>query len=200
MRLRDEDLPRIGALIGVGEDEIHALLDVESAGRGFDTKGRVKILYEPHVFYRNSSGRVRDQAVRIGVAYPRWRQKPYPKDSYPRLKAAMKLSPEIGMLACSWGLGQILGENFKLAGFETIHDMVDAFKTGEAAQLEGMVNFIKNTGLDKHLRNHDWEKFARGYNGPNYHVHGYHTRLKQAFDKWSKIPDTPWVQRELADA
>ena len=38
-RIDDIDLPKIGAQIGVGEDEIHALLDVESAGSGFDGKG-----------------------------------------------------------------------------------------------------------------------------------------------------------------
>lgn len=48
-RIEDIDLPRIGAMIGVGEDEIHAVLDVESAGSGFDSKGRVKMLFEPHV-------------------------------------------------------------------------------------------------------------------------------------------------------
>ncbi|CAH2407467.1 hypothetical protein [Mesorhizobium ventifaucium] len=31
-RLDDLDLPKLGARIGVGEDEIHAFLDVEPAG------------------------------------------------------------------------------------------------------------------------------------------------------------------------
>ena len=31
-RIDDYDIPRIGALIGVGEDEVHAVLDVESSG------------------------------------------------------------------------------------------------------------------------------------------------------------------------
>lgn len=33
-RLDDVDLPRIGHQIGVGEDEIHAFMDVEAAGSG----------------------------------------------------------------------------------------------------------------------------------------------------------------------
>ena len=39
-RLEDLDRPRLGARIGVGEDEIHALLDVETSGHGFDAQGR----------------------------------------------------------------------------------------------------------------------------------------------------------------
>jgi hypothetical protein len=60
-RLDDIDLPRIGHEIGVGEDEIHAVLTVESSGSGFDAKGRPKMLFEPHVFYRNLSGANRDR-------------------------------------------------------------------------------------------------------------------------------------------
>ncbi len=51
-KLSDLDLPRIGARIGVGEDEIHAIVDVESSGSGFDSQGRPKALYEPHLAYR----------------------------------------------------------------------------------------------------------------------------------------------------
>ena len=55
-RLDDTDLPRIGALIGVGEDEIHAFIEVESRGAGFAAQGRPIILYEPHVAFRCSTG------------------------------------------------------------------------------------------------------------------------------------------------
>ena len=34
-RLDDIDLPKIGAMIGVGEDELHAVIDVESRGTSF---------------------------------------------------------------------------------------------------------------------------------------------------------------------
>mgnify|MGYP003466623856 FL=1 len=51
-KLADIDLPRVGAMIGVGEDEIHAVLDVESAGSGFDKQVRPRMLVEPHVFWR----------------------------------------------------------------------------------------------------------------------------------------------------
>ncbi len=55
-RLDDIDLPRIAALIDVGEDELHAIIDTETCGSGFDAAGRPKMLFEPHVLYRNLSG------------------------------------------------------------------------------------------------------------------------------------------------
>ena len=82
-RLEDLDLPRIGYRIGCGEDELHAFMDVEASGSGFDPQGRPKMLFEPHVFYRNLSGAKRDQAVEQKLAYPKWRPSTYPKDSYP---------------------------------------------------------------------------------------------------------------------
>ncbi|GLS41016.1 hypothetical protein GCM10010869_66130 [Mesorhizobium tianshanense] len=191
-RLDDLDLPRLGARIGVGEDEIHAFLDVETGGHGFDAQGRPIILFEPHVFFRNLSGAARAQAVAAGLAYPRWGEKPYPRDSYPRLKAACAIDETAALRSASWGLGQVLGENFKAAGFLTVQAMVEAMMEDEALQLAAAVNFIAANRLDDKLRNHDWAGFAKGYNGASYRKNAYDTRLADAFRKWSRIKDTPW--------
>jgi hypothetical protein len=191
-RLDDIDLPRIGARIGVGEDEIHAVLDVEAAGSGFDKEGRVKALYEPHIAYRLSSGVVRDRLVKAGLAYPKWGQQKYPKDSYPRILEAHSIAGELALEATSWGLGQVMGFNYKAAGYPSARAMVEAFADDEENHLDAMVNFIITNGLDDEIRRHDWRGFARGYNGSGYEANGYHTKLAAAFAKWSKIKDTPF--------
>jgi hypothetical protein len=192
-RLDDLDLPRIGALIGVGEDEVHAILDVEAAGRGFDAQGRPKMLFEPHRFYKNlGAGPARDKAVAMTLAYPSWGEKPYPGDSYPRLMKAMAINREVALRSASWGLGQIMGFNHKAAGFASAEAMVRALADDEDQHLEAMIRFIKANGLDDELRRHDWAGFARGYNGPGFAKNGYDKKLKAAFDRWRKIPDTPW--------
>lgn len=193
-KLTDIDIPRIGALIGVGEDEIHAILDVESSGSGFDAQGRPKALYEPHLAYRLSSGAVRARLEKAGLAYPQWGQKPYPKDSYARILVAQAIDEGVALRATSWGLGQILGSNHKAAGYATPEAMVTAFCDSEAAQLEGIVNFIKANGLADELRRHDWEGLARGYNGPGFAKNSYHTKLSAAFRKWQRIGDTPFAK------
>lgn len=193
-RLDDIDLPRIAARIGVGEDELHAVLDVEAAGSGFDALGRPKMLFEPHVFDRQlGPGDKRDRARAAGIAYPRWGAKPYPKDSYPRLMEAAKIDARAAWRSASWGLGQIMGFNATAAGFTSPEEMVADFMEDEEAHLDAMVTFIVTAGLDDELRRHDWRGFARGYNGPSYAAHGYHTRLAAAYAKWARIRDTPWV-------
>jgi hypothetical protein len=194
-KLADIDLPRIGHGIGVGEDEIHAVIEVESAGGGFDAQRRPKILFEPHVFYRNLSGAKREQAVTAGLAYQKWGTQAYGPGSvqYDKLLRALKIDESAALKACSWGMGQILGENHVAAGFPTVQDMVaSAVDGGEAAHLQMMVNFIKYNRLDVALRNHDWRAFARGYNGAGYEKNQYHTKLERSYSKWRSIRDTPW--------
>lgn len=203
-RLDDIDLPRIGAKIGVGEDEIHAVLDVETAGGGFFADGRIKMLPERHIFYRElGPGAKRDEAVRLGLAYRKWGAKKYPKTAHARyalLAAMMKINRDAALRSCSWGLGQVMGFNCKLAGYASAEEMVRAFVDDEEVHLEAMVHFIAASGLDDELRNRDWRGFARGYNGSAYAKHGYHIKLARAFAKWRAIPDTPFeIDRHAPD-
>lgn len=192
-RLDDIDLPKLGAMIGVGEDEIHAVLDVESRGAGFDRHGRPLILFEPHIFWRELGDTPnRRRAVALGIAYPAWRPGAYPPDSYPRLIQAIGIDETAALKAASWGLGQILGTNFKAAGFDSPQAMVAAMCDDEEHHLAAMVRFIKAAGLDRAIRAHDWRAFAKGYNGPGYATHDYHGRLARAYAKWQGIKDTPW--------
>jgi len=192
-RMADFDLPRIGAQIGVGEDELHALIDVESAGSGFDKLGRPKMLFEPHVFWRHlGPGARRDRSAALGLAYPTWRPGNYPSDSYPRLAQALDLDIEAALKSASWGLTQILGENYAALGYGTAADMVVAFCAGEAAHLAGTVALIQSKGLAGKLKAHDWPAVARGWNGPSYAANHYDDKLAAAFARWNRIPDTPW--------
>jgi hypothetical protein len=193
VKLADIDLPRVGYTIGVGEDEIHAVIDVETAGGGFDKLGRPKMLFEPHVFYRNLVGSDRAHAVQLGIACEKWKPGNYPVDSYPRLTAALAINETAALKAASWGLGQILGENYVAAGYDSPQHMIVAFvENGEGEHLDAMIRFIVETHLDDEIRAHNWAAFARGYNGPKYAQNSYDTKLATAFAKWAKIKDTPW--------
>jgi hypothetical protein len=192
-RLKDLDISEIAASIGCGEDHLHAVMDVETSGGGWDVENRPKALFEPHIFYRElTDSAERERAVREGLAYRKWGERAYPRDSYPRIVAAMDINREAAIRSTSWGLGQVMGFNARLAGYLSAEHMVNCFLSGEAEQLAGMVNFIVNSGLDDELRRKDWAGFARGYNGSSYAKHGYHTKLAAAFKKWQGIKDTPF--------
>jgi hypothetical protein len=190
-RLDAWDFGRNAKLIGrnVGEDELRAVVTVEASGSGFDAQGRLKMLFEPHRFYRELGERKRELAVTQGLAYERWGERPYPADSYPRLLAAIKIDRPGALRSASWGLAQIMGSNAKSAGYATAEDMIADFLDDEEKHLTAMVRFIISEALDDELRNHDWRGFARGYNGPGYAKHGYHTKLAAAFKAWQARPD-----------
>lgn len=188
-KLDDYDIPRIGHRIGVGEDEIRAVLDVETRGTGFDSNGVIR-LFEEHVFYRQLPKLSRQNAVAAGLAWPKWRSN-Y-KDNYQKLLAAYTFDPHAALMSCSWGLGQVMGFNHNLAGYDTVEDMIKSFAESEANQLEGMVEFIVVAGLDDELRAHDWAGFARGYNGKGYRKNKYDERLNSRFKFWQSKPDVVW--------
>ena len=195
-RLDDIDLPRIGHRIGVGEDELHAVLDVEASNSGFFPDGRLKMLPERHVFWRElGPGARRDEAARQALAYPKWGERPYPVSAdarYALFARMAAIDERAAIRSCSWGLPQMMGFNASLCGYDTGRAMVEDFAQDEEHQLDAMVTFIVAAGLDDELRRHDWRGFARGYNGPGYATHGYHTRLADRFRWWQGKPDTPW--------
>jgi hypothetical protein len=198
-RLDALDIPRIGSLIGVGEDEVRAILEVESRGAGFDKQGRPAMLFEPHIFWKElGPGKKRDQAAKAGLAYPRWRAGAYPRDSYPRLEQAMAIDETAAFRSASWGLGQLMGFNHRAAGFATVQDMVAEFCDDEESHLEAMIRFIKSRGLADEIQRHDWTGFARAYNGPGYAANRYDKRLAAALAKWNKVPDARFDPSEAA--
>lgn len=89
------------------------------------------------------------------------------------------------MKSASWGKFQIMGFNYKAAGFEDVGAFVDAMKVSEDAQLQAFVNVVKSFGLADKLRRRDWAGFARGYNGENYKINRYDEKLATAYRKYS---------------
>src|SRR5262245_37913228 len=93
--------------VGVDPATLRAVLEVETAGAGFDAQNRIKLLFEPHIFYRQlGPGAKRDEAVRRGLAYPKAGTRPYPPLSkrYGQISEAMKIDEVAALNAASWGL------------------------------------------------------------------------------------------------
>lgn len=205
VRLEDIDLPRIGHEIGVGEDVIHAIMDVEARSTGFDDQGRPRILFEPHIFYRYLTGAQRDRAVREGLAYKSWKPGTYGTESaqYGKLDKAAAINRPAALYACSWGRSQIMGFNHASAGFETIEEMVAAFCDDEDNHIEAMIRFVQSAGIAENLRRidalkrpttpDDWRPVALRYNGEGYEANKYHIKLCERFEWWRKKPDTLWT-------
>lgn len=187
LRMSDGDYDRVAEQFDVEVAVLRAVVAVEASGSGFDSKRRPKVLFEPHIFFRQLDGKKRDRAVEEGLAYQKWGEKPYPKGSdaqYDRINRAMLIDQSAALKSASWGLGQIMGFNHSLAGYGDVETMVLACLDSEAKQVAMMMSFIKNTNLLPKLREHDWAGFARGYNGPGFVKNAYDIKLETAYKQF----------------
>ena len=189
--LTDEDFARAAKELNVEEAAIRAVVEVETGGAsGFLPDGRPAILYEAHVFHKETGGKHSNARDRRGVALSsaKWNRSLYGGtgvNQHNRYEDARKLDPDAANKACSWGTFQILGLNHKACGFDTSQAFVDAMWTGgAAAHLDAFVAFIKASKLDTALRNKQWATFARGYNGPAYAENAYDQKMANAYARW----------------
>lgn len=171
--------------IGCKVAAVKAVTEVESKGSGFLKTGFPKILFEPHIFWKELRKKGLTPEV-SDICYPVWKTKPYGTvESQPaRLDKAVKINREAALMSASWGLFQIMGFNYKACGCKTIQEFVNRMMKSEDEQLELFTTYIINSNLDDELINEDWTGFARGYNGASYAKNNYHTKLKTAFLKY----------------
>ncbi len=131
------------AAIGVEDTALWSVLTVETSGCGFQLDRRPKILFERHIFSRLTQGAYDADHPDISAPTPGG----YGQSGafqYDRLAVALSLDETAALQSASWGMGQILGTNYKSAGFADVRTMVDQFVKGENEQLQGMAAFIKS--------------------------------------------------------
>jgi len=178
------------AIDGIDSANLWAVLSVETSGCGFLADRRPKILFERHIFSGLTAGAYDASNPDISSPTPGG-YGPGGSNQYARLQAAMELNQEAALKSASWGLGQIMGENYSPAGFSDVDSMVSAMVSSEDAQLQAMAAFISAQGMAQALQNQDWAGFARLYNGPNYAANNYDGLLRQFYAQISngKMPD-----------
>lgn len=171
--------------LSVDAASIWAVLEVETSGCGFLEDRRPTILYERHIFHRLTGGRFDDGDISSPVCGG---YGAFGGHQYDRLHRAIALDVTAALQSTSWGLGQIMGENFRAAGFGSVDAMVLAMADSEDAQLQATVAFIQRRGCASPLRAQDWATFARRYNGPDYTRNHYDQRLRAEFQKFAQGP------------
>jgi len=194
--LDDAAIASAAAKVGCEAAAIRAVIDVESRG-GFLPDKRPKILFERHYFSRLT--KCRFDAAHPDISNAKWGgYGPGGANQYDRLARAIALDRDAALRSASWGLFQIMGDHCTSLGYSDAEAFVAAMVSGEAAQLDAFVGFVKKNRLDDELVRHDWAAFARGYNGPAYRENRYDTKLAAAYAFHSKgAPRTDSVRPTL---
>lgn len=195
LRLKPGEMAAIAKEFGLTEAHARTIIEVETSGKGYDSLGEVAFLFEPHKMYANLKGDKPklQKAIQEGLAYPHWKGPgSYPKTPvlrWQQFKKAVALDERAAIMSASWGLGQIMGSEYEEAGYDSPEELLTAFYKSEAEQLRAMFRLVKKRGLDKDLRNFPQEAacrhFALRYNGAAYEKNKYHTKLADAYRRWT---------------
>ncbi|SEA20306.1 N-acetylmuramidase domain-containing protein [Rubrimonas cliftonensis] len=193
----ENEMRDVAAEWGLDPAALLAVAEVESGGAALlDIDGRMAppIRYEFHVFHRQLKPALRPGAVASGLASPRWGQFANPRSQqgrYALLDRAKSIDPEAAYAACSWGVGQVLGENARWLDYESAEALAAECCSGVKGQTDLMLRFIQRRGLSAALKARDWTAFARGYNGPLHDRNDYAGRMARAYARWaSREPET----------
>ena len=205
--LTPADFAAVAQRLGCTVAQIRAVWEVESGGGWYqDVRGDIlaldgpggfldgpnlpKILFEAHIFDRQTGGRFRTSHPNLSSR--NWNRALYVggQAEYERLYRAMQLDAHAALMSASVGGAQIMGFNHKLAGFDTVEAFWAAMKVSERAHLEAFANFIVNSGLRDKLRrisnvHADCAPFAAGYNGSGYKANQYDVKIARAHAKWA---------------
>lgn len=180
-KLTPVDITRAARTLDVQEAAIRAILTVEAPRGGFQDDGQAVILFEPHKFSQYTNGRF--DKSHPDLSYPVWRPGAYGPYSaqHPKLQRAAALDRDAALRATSWGIPQILGNNWKKVGAASLQDFINQMLRSEGSQLDLMVAFIRSDReLWDALKRRDWKTVARKYNGTAYAKNQYDVKLANA--------------------
>jgi hypothetical protein len=188
-KLAPEDYTRAATSIVASVPQVKAFVMTEvGAGGGFlaDGTGRARILFEAYRFSKNTKGGF-DQKV-PSLSSPSWDRSLYQGGAaeWDRLARAAALDAANALRSASYGLGQVMGENCTICGWDDVFSFVADMHTSEGRQLDAMIGYVRGSGLAAAVRQvsanaETCRAAARGYNGAGYEANGYHVKLAANF-------------------
>ncbi len=189
--LTQKDLEAAAKELGVPVASVMAVNSVESRGSGFFSNGQPAILFERHIMYRRLGehgidARLYHREMPSLVARTTGGYKGGIAE-HGRLGRAKLIHVESALESASWGAFQIMGYHWERLGYESVHEFVAGMYDHERFHLQAFIRFIKaDSNLWTALRERDWARFARGYNGPAYAKNQYDVKMAKAYDRYAE--------------
>lgn len=185
-KLTEQQIKEVALKYQVPYASLKAVILTEAKSDGFYSHTLIPVVrFENHIFHKKTNG--------IYTAnYPHLSSKSftnkYNKEGYAefiRFLQAYDLDADSAIWSTSWGIGQVMGFNFPVTGAMNLQQFMKNMFESEAKQMDAMMGFVKSNGLLPAMRNMDWSTFARVYNGPDYALNKYHTKLDTAYQRYA---------------
>jgi hypothetical protein len=173
---------------------LRAVGSVEAGQLGaFNDDGTPVILFERHKFEKHTNGRFHGERLpntnaEWGViSWPTWGGYGPTSVQHAKLAYAVTLDRVAALKSASWGLFQILGENYAAAGFADLQGFINAMYRDVDEHLRALVMFIRNTPrLHQALKARDWPIVAFHYNGPKFVENRWDSKMAAAYERLSR--------------
>lgn len=194
--LDNDDFVLAAQLLDCSPAALKAVQKVETGGRGGfwnEPERRPVILFEGHIFWQQLKKRGISPEQHVtgneNILYEKWTNRHYVGGvkEYGRLEKARAIHKEAADASASWGMFQIMGFNHAACGENSVASFVDMMHKSELHQLLLSLRFINaNPKMRLALQQRDWTEFAKRYNGPGYAKNQYDTKLRSAYESFSK--------------
>ena len=183
--LTEADFELVAAELGIEVAAIKAVVVIEAGSemKGFWAPGIPVINFDP-TMYAKYKNKVTSKKGAVGETVPAGLTG-YARKEWQQLINARKTNAQGANMGTFWGMFQIGGFNYKLCGCSSVDEFVKKMAYSELEQLELFAAFIENTGMVTYLKSKNWAAFARKYNGPGYAKRGYHTKMANAYKRFS---------------
>jgi N-acetylmuramidase len=173
-------------------DVLNALAEQEGKGDGFLPDCRPVILFERHKFYQYSKATMHPADFQNMLTHNSDICNTVPggysggSEEYMRLTRATAICQDAALLSTSWGMFQCMGFNHTAVGYSDLHQFVEDMHKSEGKQLLALINFIKaNNNLLNAIKTKNFAKIALYYNGANYAINHYDTKLAELAKKFA---------------
>lgn len=182
----------IAAASGYDYAVLAALIDKESNGKFYwnvGGKSLPALNIEGHYFYKYLALLAPDklkQAVAAGLAAKKRGGIKVPTSyagRYAFFERMQAVHREAAFMSVSSGVGQIMGDNYKAMGFTSAEALFNLAAASARNQIELIATFVSTKPpLVAAVLNRDVKGIAYYYNGPQYRVNQYDTKLQALID------------------
>lgn len=191
--LTPADVQVLALRLGVHPSVIYAIREVEAPRGAFDTAGRPTILFEKHIFGKQTDHKYNNSHPDLSSS--KWMPGTYgpASNQWNRLATACSLDPHAAFEAASFGAFQVLGCNAEDIGYQSAFHMALELTRSELAHMECFEKFINSKGLADELRGCKGGSptscipLVRAYNGTGYARNNYHINLSKAILKYARV-------------
>lgn len=138
---------------------------------------------------KDKEGKLIDQSTKELITSIEDTYGPEGLHQYKRLVKAYQLNPDAALQSCSWGKFQIMGFNYKAAGFANVMSFTRAMSKSDAEHMKAFLKFAKNNPLLlAGLRKKDFSQIAEGHNGRSWRTVNAHyaSNLEKYYEEYLK--------------